>query len=200
MSLFAPEGEWLSEPGLRLFWHPHFFTQALADQYLQTLQQLDWQQGQITLYGKTYQEPRLSLYCGDKGAHYSYSQKSMQPRSWHPLLLSLKNQLSQHFNVPFNAVLCNHYRNGQDGMGWHSDDEPELGPSPTIASLSFGATRRFILRSKLDHNQKRSFNLNHGSLLLMAGDTQQHWQHAVPKTQTAIASRINLTFRAINPS
>lgn len=155
MSLFTPNGEWLNEPGLSLFWQPHFFSQTQADQYFQALlQQLIWRQDVITLYGKAHKEPRLCAYYGDSNAHYNYSQKNMQPHPWHPLLFALKKQLSQKLNTPFNAVLCNYYRDGQDGMGWHSDDEPELGPSPIIASLSFGATRRFILRNKKAHTQK----------------------------------------------
>ena len=198
MSLFTTSGEWLNEPNLNLFWQPSFLSQAQADSYLQTLQQqLNWQQGVITLYGKTHKEPRLSSYYGDEDAHYRYSGKAMQAQPWHPLLSTLGKQLSLRFETPFNAVLCNYYRDGQDGMGWHSDDEAELGPSPTIASLSLGATRRFIMRNKEMPTQKRNFELSHGSLIVMAGPTQQHWQHSVTKTQTSVANRINLTFRHI---
>jgi alkylated DNA repair dioxygenase AlkB len=100
--------------------------------------------------------------------------------------------------VTFNSVLLNFYRNGRDAMGWHSDDEPELGMNPVIASVNLGATRRFMLRYKTDHQFKYELELQHGSLLIMRGALQHFWQHQVPKTNRPLPSRINLTFRVIN--
>ncbi|EDY37490.1 DNA repair system specific for alkylated DNA [Cyanobium sp. PCC 7001] len=108
-------------------------------------------------------------------------------------------RLREASGVPFNTALANLYRDGRDSVAWHSDDEPELGAHPVIASLSLGATRRFLMRRKADHRHRRAFQLSHGSLLWMAGSTQEHWQHCLPKTARPVAARINLTFRAIGP-
>lgn len=161
--------------------------------------ELCWQQGEVTVYGKRHLEPRLSAYYGEPNSAYRYSGKTVSPRPWHPLLLTLKHHLETTLGTHFNAVLCNYYRNGQDGMGWHSDNEPELGPAPTIASLSFGSPRKFNLRHKTGAAAKLTFELGHGDLLVMAGTTQQFWQHNLTKTQRPVDGRINLTFRAVEP-
>ena len=110
----------------------------------------------------------------------------------------IRSQIEAAAGTSFNTVLLNQYRNGKDSMGWHSDDEASLGPQPTIASLSLGATRRFVLRHRYRRElQTRSLTLEHGALLVMAGDTQRHWHHAVPKTRQPVGPRINLTFRLV---
>lgn len=121
----------------------------------------------------------------------------MEPEAWTPPHLEIKAAIERETGAVFNSVLLNLYRNGQDGVAWHSDDEPELGPEPVIASVSFGATRRFQLRHKTRKDLKHEFALTHGSLLVMRGPTQQHWDHQVPKTARPVEPRINLTFRAI---
>ncbi len=191
-------GEWIEHDGLSLYWHPKFIETTLADTYYEALQaNIQWQQGYIHLFGKTQKEPRLSAYYGDAEAQYQYSGRSMIPLPWNNTLLSLKKRISIDKEYHFNSVLCNYYRAGQDSMGWHSDDEPELGASPAIASISFGETRRFLLRQKKHHKNKLSISLAHGDLLIMSGETQANWQHHIPKSTKKLSPRINLTFRHI---
>ena len=187
-----------------LFFIKNFLKKEVAADYFEKLQQnIDWSQGEIKLFGKTHQEPRLTAWYGDEGKSYRYSGKNNVPLAWNPTLLTLKNTLeayppvSDAFLGGFNSVLLNFYRNGQDSMGWHSDDEPELGKNPVIASLNLGATRRFLVRSKTDKSARLGIDLSHGSLLVMAGAMQHHWQHAIPKTTKTVLPRINLTFRHI---
>lgn len=203
MDLFntAQTGSWHKTQDLSLYSHPNFLQHIQLNAqavYTQLVQQLVWQQGQVTVYGKKHLEPRLSAYYGDANSHYRYSGKTVMPQPWHPLLLDIKHALQATLNTPFNAVLCNYYRNGSDGMGWHSDDEPELGPTPTIASLSLGSPRKFNLRSKQDKKNKITFDLGQGDLLVMADSTQRYWQHNVSKTTRAVEGRINLTYRWVN--
>ncbi len=122
-----------------------------------------------------------------------------EPHPWPAALHDIRERVSQASGVAMNSVLANLYRSGRDAMGWHSDDEPELGPRPVIASLSLGGVRRFTLKHRRDPSQKLALELAHGSLLLMAGDTQVHWRHALPRTARPVAQRINLTFRRILP-
>lgn len=158
-----------------------------------------WRQESITLFGKRYRQPRLSAWYGDMGKTYCYSGLLLHPLPWTETLISLKTQVEARVGAPFNSVLVNYYRDGQDSMGWHSDDEPELGSHPVIASLSLGASRRFCLRHRSRSElAKVELWLSHGSLLVMAGATQHYWQHAVPKTMKAIGPRINLTFRWVH--
>lgn len=138
-------------------------------------------------------EPRLSAWYGD--AAYTYSGKTRQPHAWMPILDALRQRIEIACQARFNSVLLNLYRNGQDSMGLHSDDEPELGPEPLIASLSLGAERRFVLRHKTLTDQRHTLTLAHGSLLLMAGRTQHAWKHGLPKAKSVAEPRINLTFR-----
>ena len=141
--------------------------------------------------------PRLSCWIGDADAHYRYSGQDFVPEPWTPALAELRTALSADLGVAFNSVLCNLYRDGRDAMGWHSDAERELGAQPTIASLSFGATRRFRLRPR-GGGATHDIALEAGSLLLMAGVTQQNWRHALPRTAKPVGARINLTFRHIS--
>jgi alkylated DNA repair dioxygenase AlkB len=141
--------------------------------------------------------PRLTAWYGDPGSVYTYSNIEMQPEPWSNLLKSMKDTISEFCKVEFNSVLLNLYRDGDDSMGWHSDDEKELGLKPVIASLSFGGERVFRFRHKSKKDLKYSVNLCHGSLLIMKGETQEFWQHSLPKTKKKVPSRINLTFRRI---
>jgi alkylated DNA repair dioxygenase AlkB len=141
---------------------------------------------------------------GDPGTTYMYSRTRFEPRAWAPSLLPLRARLEQFCGAPFNSVLANLYRDGSDSMGWHSDDEPELGAQPVIASLSLGAARRFRLRRRLPRGTRPTpvdtldVPLAHGSQLCMAGETQRLYQHDVPKSAKVSAARINLTFRYIH--
>jgi alkylated DNA repair dioxygenase AlkB len=156
-----------------------------------------WQQDALTLFGKTHRLPRLHQWYGDKGTAYKWSGIEMQPRPWLPALGQLRNAVQAHTNVLFNCVLINLYRDGSDSMGWHADDEAVLGEQPVIASISLGAERDLLLRRRDSHNKSKCISLNHGSLLIMAGDTQSNWQHALPRRKNVVDARINLTFRYI---
>lgn len=160
---------------------------------------IDWQQEEILIFGAPRQVPRLVAWHGDPEARYTYSGTVHEPRPWMPVLERIRDRVHRLTGAKFNAVLLNLYRDGRDGMGWHADDEPELGPEPVIASVSFGASRRFCLRHRRRKDLRRELLLADGSLLLMAGQTQRHWVHAVPKTSRPAGERINLTFRLVRP-
>ncbi|WP_449465796.1 alpha-ketoglutarate-dependent dioxygenase AlkB family protein [Stenotrophomonas humi] len=178
---------------------PNWLQPAEADALLQTLrEEVPWEVHRIRMFGRWVDSPRLSCWVGDPQAHYRYSGADFVPRPWPPALLPLRERLQQTCAAPFNSVLLNRYRDGRDSMGWHSDDEPELGERPVIASLSLGATRRFLLRRRDDNALTTEFLLAHGDLLVMAGDTQRFHQHALPKTARPLGERINLTFRQIS--
>lgn len=157
-----------------------------------------WRAESIQVWGKLHLQPRLSAWYGDPDARYSYSGIALEPQPWTPLLQTLRQRVEQISGYRFNSVLLNYYRDGQDSMGMHSDDEAELGTRPAIASLSFGAPRTFILKHKTRRDlPKRAFALGNGNLLLMAGALQQHWLHGIHKQSSNCAPRVNLTFRQI---
>jgi len=156
-----------------------------------------WRAEKITVFGKTYDQPRLTAWYGEEGKSYSYSNIVMDPIPFTPLLSEIKAKIESLTGAAFNSCLLNLYRDGQDSNGWHADDEKELGRNPVIASLSFGQSRMFHLRHKMDKSMKKKIELTSGSLLLMRGVTQHYWQHQVPKTKRKIDPRINLTFRFI---
>ena len=157
---------------------------------------LPWENHAVRLFGREHPSPRLSCWIGDPGARYRYSGVSREPRPWTSPLAALRHRLRDSLGVDFDSVLANLYRDGRDAMGWHADDEPELGPAPVIASVSLGATRRFVLRHR-DGAPRLALDLPAGSLLLMQGTTQAHYRHALPRTARPVGSRINLTFRRI---
>jgi len=185
-------------PDARVSLHRHWLATADADALQRTLrEEIPWTVHRIQMFGRQVASPRLSFWMGDSAARYRYSGTDFVPAPWHPALVTLREQLAAFCGTPFNSVLLNRYRNGDDGMGWHSDDEPELGPAPLIASLSLGAERRFVLRLRKDHARKAEVVLCHGDLLLMAEHTQANYQHALPRSARVKAERINLTFRLI---
>ena len=178
--------------------HPAFFNAQKSDACFAALRrETAWRQSRIKLFGQTRNEPRLTAWHGDAGKIYSYSNIVLHPLPWTPLLLEIKNRVDEAAHTAFNSVLLNLYRNGRDSNGWHQDNEPELGANPVIASVSFGAARRFQMRHKIRQDLKLNLELPHGSLLLMTDATQHHWQHQVPKTVKPVGERINLTFRVI---
>lgn len=152
------------------------------------------------MFGREVDSPRLSAWIGDAGAVYRYSGADFTPCPWNHALSVLRVRLQEELGVPFNSVLANLYRDGRDAMGWHSDDEPELGPRPVIASVSLGGVRRFALKHRRDAALKGVLELPHGSLLVMSGDTQRLYRHALPRTSRVVAPRINLTFRQVDPA
>ncbi|MDX3934257.1 alpha-ketoglutarate-dependent dioxygenase AlkB [Stenotrophomonas sp.] len=180
-------------------WHRHWLPRDAADTLQRTLRDdVPWEVHRIRMFGRQVDSPRLSCWMGDPAARYRYSGTEFVPQPWHPALLPLRDQLSAFCGHAFNSVLLNRYRDGDDGMGWHSDNEPELGPAPVIASVSLGAPRRFLLRRRDDQAKKAEVLLDHGDLLVMGGQTQRHYQHSLPKSARPLAERLNLTFRWIN--
>lgn len=187
-------------PNAALWYAPEFLSPTEANSlfaYLQSDKNIAWRQDTIRMFGKPMLIPRLSAWYGNEDASYTYSGLTLQPNAWTDELLSIKQKIETISGAIFNSVLLNFYRHGQDSMGWHADDEPELGKMPTIASLSLGAERRFLLRAKNNHRQQHEVKLTNGSLLIMSGNTQHYWQHAIPKTMRPTEPRINLTFRQI---
>ncbi|AKQ47774.1 2OG-Fe(II) oxygenase [Rufibacter radiotolerans] len=156
-----------------------------------------WKQEKIKLFGKQIDQPRLTVWYADAGKAYTYSGLTWEPLPWLPELSEVRKNLESLTGTFFNSVLLNLYRHGQDSMGWHSDDEPELGQNPTIASLTLGQERSFHFRHRTQPELKHKLILPSGSLLLMASETQHHWQHQVPKSAKPLEPRINLTFRFI---
>lgn len=158
--------------------------------------EVPWSQHRIRLFGRWIDSPRLSCWMGDVA--YRYSGVTFEPLPWTATVRELNQRIEVRIGRRFNSVLANLYRDGHDSMGWHSDDEPELGREPLIASLSLGTTRRFLLRRR-DRSERLALDLPAGSLLLMSGTSQRDWQHALPKTRRAVSERINLTFRQVAP-
>ena len=160
-----------------------------------------WRSEKITLWGKTHLQPRLIAWYGDEGQRYSYSGISLEPLPWTSTLLGIREVVQAFSNECFNSVLLNFYRDHRDRMGLHSDDERELGPTPTIASFSLGATRTFVLTHKNRSDAKSvRIELPTGSLLIMKGRTQQNWKHGIDKQTKPCGPRVNLTFRRIYPT
>lgn len=199
--LFAdtvPELAQLQLPDATIRFQHGFYPAEFCRDTMQSLQRdTSWRHEQITLFGKRYWQPRLVAAHGDAGTSYTYSGLTLPMQRWTPLLLQIKRDIECISARTFNSVLLNFYRDHHDSMGWHSDDETELGPAPVIASLSFGATRAFRLRHKSRRDLKIvTLDLTEGSLLLMEGSTQKFWKHAVEKSRADTGARINLTFRS----
>lgn len=183
----------------RLAYYPDFLSKEKADNLLERLrEQVSYRQNTIKMFGKIYDEPRLTAWYADTGLSYTYSGIQMKTLAWSDLLYQLKGDVEQRTSATFNSALLNYYRDGQDSMGWHQDNEKELGLNPTIASLSLGATRKFQLKHIGDTLiPRQEIALTHGSLLIMSGEIQHYWKHQIPKTQKVITDRINITFRKI---
>lgn len=160
--------------------------------------EIPWQRHRLRIFGREVDAPRLSSWIGDADAVYTYSGTRFVPHAWTTACAELREALLGRCGARFNSVLCNLYRDGRDSMGWHSDDEAELGPEPLIASLSFGAVRRFRLRHRRDATQRLDIDLPSGSLLLMAGATQRNYRHGLARTARPVGARMNLTFRRID--
>jgi len=158
------------------------------------LAETPWRQDSIVLFGKRHLQPRLTAWYGD--ASYTYSGLRLDPLPWTPLLAEIRAAVEAACGLHFNSVLLNYYRDERDSMGMHSDDEAELGPEPAIASLSYGATRSFVLRHKRNKRTVK-LDLHDGSLLLMSGSLQSNWLHGINKSTRSIGERLNLTFRYV---
>ncbi|MNZ36944.1 hypothetical protein D3C78_543810 [compost metagenome] len=169
-----------------------------AEWFEQLVAETPWEQPSVRLHGRDYPVPRLVTWYGDPQATYRYSGLVHEPLPWTRLLGEIRQRVVETVGRPLNGVLLNYYRDGQDSMGWHSDDEPELGRNPLVASLNLGGTRRFDLRRKGHSAIDCSLELEAGSLLVMSGATQHYWQHQVAKTRREVAPRLNLTFRLVH--
>lgn len=194
----SPSGEPLplQDADIR-YWSRAFGPEEASRLFDELRASTEWRQEEVLIFGRRRLVPRLVAWYGDPGARYTYSGTPHEPLPWTPAIQRVRERVHELAGHTFNGVLLNLYRDGRDGMGWHSDDEPELGRDPVIASVSFGATRRFRLRHRKRRELAAEIPLAHGSLLLMAGSTQHHWLHAVPKTSSAVGPRVNLTFRGV---
>lgn len=185
-----PGGAWLE-------YEPDWLGPAEADRLLAALRdELAWEQRAIVLFGRPVLQPRLIAWAGSLG--YRYSGQTIEPRAPTAATAALMARVAQHTGVPFNHVLVNRYRDGTDSIGLHADDEPELGPDPTVATLSLGATRRFVVKPRRARTGPGpSFDARHGSLLVMRGTCQRHYVHGVPRQPGVRGERISLTFRRL---
>ena len=175
----------------------NFFDSNQSDELLNKLiKNLSWESMMIKMFGKDLKIPRLQCWIGDEGCDYKYSGKKLNRQDWSSELLQIRKKIFKDLKIDFNSVLANYYRDGKDSMGWHSDDEKELGPNPTIASISFGSERNLYFRNKIT-KETISIPQAHGCLIVIDGKTQKNWQHSIKKTQKIIGPRINLTFRNI---
>ncbi len=210
-------------PHGKLFYSEHFFNKKISDRSIEyflenntndwqqtswrkisdtefskiEFKNIKWKHDSIKLYGKTIPLPRYTSWYGDEDKSYTYSGIKSNPNKWNKGLLYIKNEIEKIAKIHFNSVLINWYRDGDDYINWHADDEKELGENPIVASVNFGKTRDFIIR-KNDKSEKITIPLKHGTLLIMSGEIQHFWQHSVPKRKKVKEARFNLTFRSIN--
>lgn len=200
-SSVSGEPERIPLPDADLLYFEHALSRNEAATYFNELRaQTQWREEEVVVWGKRHKQPRLVAWHGDPGTTYSYSGSVLRPLPWTPTLSKLRGRVEELANASFNSVLLNFYRDERDSMGWHSDDEPELGRQPTIASVSLGQTREFQLKHKTRKDLPISrISLVDGSIIIMSGPTQSNWQHCLKRETTKLGERINLTFRKINP-
>lgn len=181
-----------------ILWVRHFYSPEKCTELFENLQSdLPWRQDNIKVAGKDQPIPRLQAWFGDPGSAYTYSGLTMEPTPWTDTLLAIKQDIENYGDCHFNSLLANLYRDENDSVGWHADNEKELGQNPIIASLSLGGARDFLLKHKQHPDKKLSISLNSGDLLIMKGSIQHFWLHSVPKRRKVCEPRINLTFRKI---
>ena len=193
----APED--LRLPGARLLWWPGFLDDESARVLYDRLEaDLQWQQRPLRMFGRSVLEPRLTAWYGDPDARYRYSGRDHEPLAWSPDLVEVRDRVEAATRGRYNSALANLYRDGADHLGWHSDDERELGRQPVIASLSLGAIRRMQFRPRPRGPIALQLDLPAGSLLVMAGETQTRYHHRITKTARLVAPRINVTFRRVH--
>ena len=181
--------------------HSFYFGRILSSEeqqqyFQQLLENVDWQHDEVMIFGKKIVTARKTAWYGEKEFEYTYSKMTKKARLWIPQLLPIKRKVEEVTGLEFNSCLLNLYHSGEEGMSWHSDAEAELGKHPAIASVSLGVQRRFVFKHKTSA-EKVELRLEPGSLLLMAGETQQYWLHSLPKSKKIKEPRINLTFRNI---
>ncbi|MDT0559278.1 alpha-ketoglutarate-dependent dioxygenase AlkB [Ichthyenterobacterium sp. W332] len=198
MSLFAKAQEVFELPNADLIYRPKFIEESEAsDLFNHLINTTPWQQDDINIFGKTYAQPRLTALYGVEDKPYSYSGITMHPHRFTKVLLALKHNIEEISSQPFTSVLLNLYRDGNDSNGWHADNEKELGKHPVIASLSLGESRWFHFKHRTLKQERHKLLLEHGSLLIMKGEMQEHWLHQIAKTKRKVKPRVNLTFRKL---
>lgn len=201
MRILFPSNNDIFEPEIpngKLTYYPNFLSKEKADELFKSLRKnTPWQKDKITVFGKIYDQPRLTSLYAHQDKPYSYSNLTMYPHKMTPELNALIQQLESIGEYSFNAVLLNLYRDGKDSNGWHADNEKELGKNPKIASISLGEERFFHLKHKTEKEQRYKLKLAHGSLLIMEGEMQHFWLHQIAKTKQLTKERINLTFRLL---
>lgn len=181
-----------------VYFYPDFFTTKESDRLFQELKDsIEWKHEPIIIFGKEIMQPRLTAWFSDLNLEYSYSGITMKGVGWNKTLLEIKERVEKVSGVVFTGALLNFYRDEKDSMGWHKDDEKELGKNPVIGSVSLGATRTFKFQNIKNKKLQTSLNLTHGSYLLMSGVTQHFWKHSIPKRVGPLGPRINITFRVI---
>jgi len=200
MDLFTsqidPQKNWLPKDGIVNYFGP-IVNQEEADGYFQILRNtISWEHDIIHMFGKRIETKRKVAWYGDRPFEYTYSNSTKKALLWTPELLAIKNLTEKFTEETYNSCLLNLYHSGEEGMGWHCDDEKELRPNGAIASLSFGAERKFAFKHK-ESKEKVGLTLDHGSLLVMKGTTQSNWLHRLPPTKLVKLPRINLTFRTV---
>jgi len=187
----------IKEDGDALY-YKYFFNLEESETFLNKLyKETDWKEEEIKMFGNKVKIPRLTAWYGDPNSNYAYSGIKMNPNPWTDTLKEIKKRIEDKSKISFNSVLLNLYRDGNDSISWHSDNEPELGKEPIVGSVSFGEVRKFHLKHKTKNIETIRIDLDNGSFLLMKGKTQQYWKHQIPKTTKKLNHRINLTFRVI---
>ncbi len=198
MDLFSEKKQHFNLPNAELIYIPNFFSKQEADSYFKIIEtDTNWRHDDITVFGKTDKQPRLTALFGETNQPYGYSNNVMHPKPFTPNIKTIKQRVEGTAHYKFNTVLINLYRDGNDSNGWHADNEKELGKNPVIASVSFGETRPFYFKHRSIKEQRHKLNLDHGSLLIMEGEMQQHWLHQIAKTKKQVEPRIKLTFRKL---
>jgi len=198
LSFFKEAGQSAGLPTEVLEYKPDVFDTELGNQLMERfIAETPWTQKTVTMYDKQVITPRLSAWYADADTYDYTSILKSAPNLWTPELLMINGIVEPVAGVTFNSVLLNYYRDGNDSVAWHSDNEKALGSHPTIASVTFGQVRSFDIRNKADHSEKYSVRLEHGSLLLMRGDLQAKWDHRIAKSARPMKPRLNLTFRVV---
>ncbi|MBC7428487.1 MAG: alpha-ketoglutarate-dependent dioxygenase AlkB [Bacteriovorax sp.] len=187
----------LPEKGIAIFYEEFFSEEESKYYFLNLEKEIEWKQEPIVIFGKKVMQPRLTAWYGDNSDEYRYSGITMKAHEWTPVLLEIKKKIEAVAGVKFTGALLNFYRDEKDSMGWHKDDEKELGKNPVIGSVSFGASRTFKFQNIKNKEGQVTVDLTSGSFLLMSGETQHHWKHSIPKRTKPLGARINITFRII---
>jgi len=198
LSFFKQAGQSPGLPPELLEYHPGLFDE-LQSRYLldRFITETPWQQKIVKMYDKQVITPRLTAWYADPQTYDYTSLRRSAPNAWTPELWMIKQKVEEIAEVNFNSVLLNYYRDSNDSVAWHSDNEKALGTHPVIASVSFGQVRCFDIRNKMDHRERYSIRLESGALMIMKGNLQQHWEHRIAKGAKPMKPRVNLTFRVV---